>query len=123
MNQVTRGALLLLTALPCFAHHSFAMFDRTHTLMLQGTVRQFQWTNPHCFLQLLVEKEGPPVEWSLETSSPADMYRIGWRPGSFRPGDKVTVVINPSRDGMTSGSVVSATDAHGRSYLTVKRRK
>jgi hypothetical protein len=113
------AAAALLTFAPAFAHHSFAMFDRSRQVMLRGTVREMQWTNPHCFLQLLVPNEGKPVEWSLEMHAPVVMYRLGWRPGGFNAGDQVTVVIHPMKDGTRGGSVVSAIDASGRTFRSM----
>ena len=104
------SALLTQTA---SAHHSFANFDMTKTITLQGTVKELQWTNPHCFVQLLVPGPTGTVEWSLEMNSPLAEYRDGWRPHSVNPGDKITVVINPARDGSASGRFDSATDAVG----------
>jgi hypothetical protein len=91
------------------------MFDRTKTITLRGTVKQFQWTNPHCFIQVLVPSANGVVEWSVEMNSPGASYREGWRPGTVKAGDEVTVVINPTRDGALGGRLVSATDPAGRS--------
>ena len=102
-----------LIATPCAAHHSFANFDMTTTVMLQGTVKELQWTNPHCFVQLLVPGAAGSVEWSLEMNSTLASYRAGWRPHSVNPGDKVTVTINPSKDGTSSGRLISAADSSG----------
>lgn len=101
-------------ATPSMAHHSFANFDMAKTVTLHGAVKELQWTNPHCFVQLLVPGAGGDVEWSLEMNSPLASYRSGWRPHTVNPGDEVVVVINPSRDGGPSGRLVSATDANGR---------
>ena len=108
------GLAALALAGPCWAHHSFAMFEQTKTVTLQGTVKQFQWTNPHCFVQVLVPSPGGLIEWSIEMNSPGASYREGWRPGTLKAGDKVTVVINPVRDGTQGGRLVSATDPGGR---------
>jgi hypothetical protein len=94
------------------------MFDRTRSLSLKGTVKELQWTNPHCFVQVLVDQ----AEWSIEMNSPLDMYRAGWRPGSFKPGDTITVVINPTKDGSHGGSLVSALDASGRTLTLTRPR-
>jgi len=116
------GAVAVLFSAPCMAHHSFGIFDQTKSITLQGTVRELQWTNPHCFIQMLVPSEKVTSEWSIEMHSPSVMYRVGWRPGSFKPGDKVTVVINPLRDGTNGGSLVSATDASGRLLTTTRQQ-
>lgn len=110
----------LALAGPCSAHHSFAMFDRTKSITLQGTVKEFQWTNPHCFIQVLVPSPDGPVEWSIEMNSPGASYREGWRPGTLKAGDRVTVVVNPVRDGTHGGRLVSASDAAGRSLNSSK---
>jgi hypothetical protein len=106
--------LALLPGLAARAHHSGAMFDSTRTVTLQGKVKAFQWTNPHCFIQLLVKGPAGEKEWSVEMGSPSQLYRNGWRPGSIRAGETLTVVINPLRDGTAGGVYVSATAADGR---------
>ena len=108
------AAASLVAAVPALAHHSFAMFDMRQTLTLQGTVKEFQWTNPHCFVQLLVPTPDSMQEWSVELHSPGDMYRHGWRPGTFKPGDKVTLMVHPDRDGTKGGLFVSAIAANGQ---------
>jgi hypothetical protein len=112
--------LTLLSAAPAFAHHSFAMFDTTKQVSLRGTVKELQWTNPHCFVQVVVADQEAPVEWSIEMNSPLDMYRSGWRPGTFKPGDRIAVVINPTRDGTRGGSLVSAMDSTGKTLTTTR---
>lgn len=111
--------LVLALAAPAWPHHSFAMFDATKPLTLKGTVRQFQWTNPHCFVQLVVPSPGGATEWSLEMNSPTASYRSGWRPRTYRAGDELTVVVHPLRDGKPGGQLVSATDARGRTLPLV----
>jgi hypothetical protein len=96
------------------AHHSGAMFDNTRTVTLQGTVKAFQWTNPHSFIQLMVAGPSGTKEWSIEMGSPGQLYRNGWRPSSIRAGEQLTVVINPLRDGTDGGVYVSATAADGQ---------
>jgi hypothetical protein len=109
-------ALLLAGLAPCVAtaHHSGAMFDSARTVTLQGTVKAFQWTNPHSFIQILVDGPKGAREWSVEMGSPSQLYRSGWRPSSIRVGEKLTVVINPLRDGTSGGVFVSATAADGQ---------
>jgi hypothetical protein len=98
------------------------MFDQTKTITLQGTVKQFQWTNPHCFIQVLVPSPDGPVEWSIEMHSPGASYREGWRPGTLQVGDKVTLVVNPARDGTHGGQLVAATDQSGQSLIKSKAK-
>ena len=69
------------------AHHSFATFDQTQEKTLEGTVKEFQWTNPHSWVQLLVtDADGKAVEWSLETASISNLFKNGWRAQSLKPG-------------------------------------
>jgi hypothetical protein len=96
------------------AHHSFAMFDRTKDVKLDGTVKEWQFTNPHSWLQLSVMENGNPVEYGIEGSSVNTLLRIGWGPKTFKPGDKISVIINPLRDGTKGGAFVKATLSDGR---------
>jgi hypothetical protein len=86
------------------AHHSFAMFDQTKTVTLNGTVAEFQWTNPHAWIEIMVpDQTGKPVKWSVELNSPNNLTRQGFKRTSLKPGDKAVVVINPLRDGKKGG--------------------
>jgi hypothetical protein len=118
MSRVRNYALIaivaMLTASSALAHHSFAMFDQSRSVTLQGTVKDFRWTNPHAFIQLLVKTEsGAENEWSIEMSSPEHLARVGWRPGTLKPGDNVTLVIHPMRDGSAGGQYLSGTGPDG----------
>jgi Family of unknown function (DUF6152) len=104
----------LLTASAALAHHSFAMFDQSKSVTVNGTVKDFRWTNPHVFIQLLVRTEsGSEEEWSIEMTSPEHLARVGWRPGTLKPGDKVSLVIHPMRDGSDGGQYLSGTGPDG----------
>ena len=105
------GALLAFVACaPAFAHHSFAMFDQKKELSLTGTVREFQWTNPHAWIHLDVPNaNGGTDTWQVELNSPNNLRRQGWKSTSIKPGDKVTLVLNPLKDGSKGGLFVSVT--------------
>lgn len=108
------AAGLCLWPSPSQAHHSFAMFDAGRQTALTGTVREFQFTNPHCFIQLLVPGKSPPaVEWSIEMGPPVALKRNGWTKQTLQPGEKVTVLFHPLKNGTSGGSFVSALDAGG----------
>jgi hypothetical protein len=95
---------------PATAHHSFAMFEPTKTLTLKGTVKTFQWTNPHCILWLITQPEdGAAQEWLLEMTSPGVLTRAGWTRQSLKVGDRVSALIRPLRDGSRGGSLSSVT--------------
>jgi hypothetical protein len=89
------------------AHHSFAMYDPTVTIHLDGTVKEFQWTNPHALLWVIgVTTPGTdPTLWTIELpTSPGNLSRLGWTKHSLSPGDRVVVELNPLRDGQHGGS-------------------
>jgi hypothetical protein len=105
------AAASLAFAGPAAAHHSFAMYDGSKLITVTGTVKEFQWTNPHAILWLYADtdKPGPLDLWSLELStSPGPLTRLGWTKHSLKPGDKVSVDINPLRDGEHGGSLKRA---------------
>jgi hypothetical protein len=109
------AAIALLPTLPVSAHHSDAMFDREQVKELSGTVREFQFTNPHTWVQLNVsDAEGNVVEWSLEWGSPNQLGRQGIRPSTFAPGTEVTIRTNPMRDGTPGGAFIGARFADGK---------
>ena len=87
-------------------------------MTLVGTVKEFQWNNPHCWIQLLVpdpnDPKAPPVEWGVEMGAPIQLLRHGWKLGTLKPGDKITVVVNPLRDGRPGGQFVSAIGSDGK---------
>jgi hypothetical protein len=105
---------IALLAAPAFAHHANTMFSHETSLTLSGTVREFQWTNPHCWIQLMVPRQGDAIEWSVEMGAPSNLMRGGWRPGTLKAGDRITVVIHPMRDGSPGGLFVSASDGDGK---------
>ena len=98
----------LLGASPLSAHHSAAMFDDTKVVELSGTVKALQWTNPHIWLQVVVEQDGRATEWSLEGGSPNSLSRQGWRSTTFKSGDVITVRLRPMKDGTAAGSFIGA---------------
>lgn len=104
------AALSVLGAAPALAHHSFAMFDMTKNVSVEGTVKDFQWTNPHVWIDMLVQDptNGQAVEWSIEGSSPNILERGGWKRDSIKIGDKISVVVHPLKKGDNGGSLVSA---------------
>lgn len=97
------------------AHHSYAMFDMTKKVTVSGTVRKFQWTNPHAYIQIVTkDAQGRDVEWSMEMAAPMYLYARGWRPGSLKAGMKVDVIISPLRSGRPGGIVLNVIGADGR---------
>ena len=110
---IAMGAVAL-GASPALAHHSGAMFDSAKDIVLDGTIKEFQWTNPHTWIQVNVPgANGGVDEWSVESGSPNLIGRQGWKRNSFKPGDKVTMHVHPLKNGQHGGSFVSATFADG----------
>jgi len=103
-----------LAAYPAVAHHSDAMFAADKEVVLKGTVKQFQYTNPHSWIQLVVPAAaGAPVEWSIETGAPIVLLRAGIKPTALMPGDKVSIRVHPLKDGGPGGSLIDVTKEDG----------
>ena len=109
-SAIIIGSVLALSAGTAFAHHSFAMFDNAKEQTLDGTIKDFQWTNPHIWIQVNVKgPDGKVTEWSIEGGSPNGLKRSGWTKKSMNAGDKVVMKIHPLKDGTSGGSFMSAT--------------
>ena len=117
-TRAVRAAAALAAALivtgSAVAHHSFAMFDRDKEVTLNGTVREFQWTNPHAFIEIDVGDGAKVEKWSVEMNSPNNLTRQGWKSSMLKTGDKVSVTLNPLRDGKKGGLFVAITLADGK---------
>jgi len=96
------------------AHHSFAPFNMEAEKTISGTIKKFDWTNPHTWIWMDVANDTGGVDtWGIEGMSPNYLGRRGWSKNSLKPGDKVTIVIRPLRDGTPGGMFVRATLADG----------
>jgi hypothetical protein len=102
------AAAALFVTPPAAAHHSAAMFDDAKVVELKGTIKEMQWKNPHVWIQVMVDQDGKPTEWSLEAGSPNSLSRTGWRSTTFKAGDEVTVRLNPMKDGTAAGMFIGA---------------
>ena len=103
------------SATPSFAHHSFAMFDGDKKITVEGTVKEFLWTNPHAWVVLMVpDAQGQMQQWSFECVSPSGLARNGWLPRTLTPGMKVSVVAHPLKNGQSGGALVSLTLPDGK---------
>ncbi len=99
---------------PSFAHHSAAMFDRETEIVLIGTVKEFQYTAPHSWVQVVIENEaGEIVEWSVEGAAPNVLLRRGIRPTSLVPGEEVSVRAHPMVDGQPGALIIDVTKSDG----------
>lgn len=107
--------LLSSIATSVFAHHSSAMFDKSIVRNVSATVIEFQWTNPHVWIQILIKGEdGETQEWSIEGLGPNSLFRQGWRPNSFASGDIIEIKFFPMRDGSPAGGFIGAKFEDGR---------
>ena len=112
MNKaVVFAALALLAGVPAAAHHSFAMFDQSKIMTLEGTVTEFQWTNPHAFIEL---DAAGGRHWSIELNSPNNLKRQGWSRDALKPGDKIKLRMSPLRNGKPGGLFLDLTRADGK---------
>ncbi len=105
--RIAAVAAIALAAAPAAqAHHSGAMYDSTKLLTLTGTVKAFNWNNPHISIDV-VANPGGAVDgaWSIAGSSPGVMGRSGWSSTTVRPGDKITLEFQPLRDGGHGGNI------------------
>jgi hypothetical protein len=112
--------LLLSSVGPVSAHHSGAMFDRAKMVTLQGVVKEYQFTNPHAWIEVMVTDKGKTTQWGVEAEGPRLMRRLGLVPSTLKPGDKVTVRAHPLRDGRPGGSFVDIVLANGKT-ITAQR--
>jgi uncharacterized protein DUF6152 len=107
------GAALLLAA-PAFAHHSFAMFDFSKEITVTGEVKEFLWRNPHMHILLNVpDGKGGVAEYDIEGGTPNNLRRNGWAADTLKPGDKISVVIRPLKNGDKGGNLIRANRADG----------
>jgi hypothetical protein len=102
-----------LTTSTASAHHSFAMFDKDHPVQLQGTVKTWEFTNPHSWLVMMVMKDGKPIQYAVEGASVDTLIRQGFGVHTFAPGEKINVVISPLKNGGNGGAFVKAVKADG----------
>jgi hypothetical protein len=112
------GALAFAAAAgTALAHHSYGMFDLTKQVSITGTVREFQWTNPHVFIEVVAQGPGgAPMEYSVEGTAPGVLRRAGWRFDTLKAGEKVTVSMSPLRDGRPGGLLLHVIGEDGRKH-------
>jgi hypothetical protein len=104
-----------MSASAAVAHHSFAMFDAEKNVKLDGTVKEFQWTNPHSWILMMVKnQQGVEEQWAIEMGGPAGLARQGWVPKTLTPGMKVSAIIHPLKDGTRGGQFMAVTLPDGK---------
>jgi len=106
--------VVLLAADLAIGHHSSTMFDKSTVVEVTATVKEFQWTNPHVWIEVIVKNEaGEMEEWSIEGLGPNSLFRKGWRPNSFSPGDVIAIKFYAMRDGSSAGGFIGARFSDG----------
>ena len=112
---VLSAVAALALAVPASAHHSFAMFDAEKTVSVTGTVKEFEWVNPHSWLRVTIDDQttGRTAQWAFEMGSPGQQAQRGWKPDSLKPGDKVTISFHPLKDGSRGGQLLTAAYPNG----------
>jgi hypothetical protein len=114
VSAVLIAAWMLVSA-PADAHHSFVMFDTGKQVTLTGAVTSFEWTNPHTYIEIDVPDEaGSLKHWSIELGSPSILRNSGWKHDTLKSGDKVTLIVNPLKNGNSGGFLTYATLPDGR---------
>jgi hypothetical protein len=115
MRKLAGGLLGVTIAASALAHHSTAEFDYSKTVILEGTIKEMQWTNPHSYVQVMVpRKDGKVEQWGIEIGAPAINVAMGWRKNSVKAGDKVKLDVAPARSGATYGTLRHLTFPDGR---------
>jgi hypothetical protein len=106
---------LLIVSVPASAHHGSAAFDAGKQVVMKGTVTRWVWANPHCFLSYDAKDEGGNLtHWVVETSNPPDMINRGWSKETFKPGDEVTVTVEPVKSGKPVGRLLEVVLPNGK---------
>jgi len=106
--------VFILYGISTFAHHGNAEFDLTQSVNLKATVTDFIWSNPHSIIFFDVRSaSGKATRWSCETLQPALLHRAGWTKDSLKPGDQVTLVVHPAKNGKPVGYLERVILANG----------
>jgi hypothetical protein len=115
-SALIAAGLTALAVAPASAHHSFNMFDLGNTVTVTGTIKDYQFKMPHVWFYIMrpTASGGAMEEWGFECHSPNLVARKGWNINTLKPGDKITVVMHPMKDGTHAGSVAYVTLAGGK---------
>lgn len=113
------AAVLLHCGSAAWAHHSFAMFDLEKPVQVKGIVKEFRFVNPHSWLILSVKgKAGKAADFPIETNGAFYLARRQkWKRDSLKPGDAVTALVNPMRDGSLGGDLIKIMFNDGRELV------
>lgn len=115
VSVLISGLVICILNEPAMAHHSFSMFDRDKTATISGTVKEFEFANPHGWVHMMAtDSSGKSLEWSFEMQPISQLGPAGWKPDTLKPGDMVTVNYHPLKDGSRGGQFVTVILPDGR---------
>ena len=112
--------VILAIGTPLYAHHGTGTaYDSTKVLTFKGTVTEFAWANPHVQIYFDVKDgSGKVAHWAVETVSPGKLIRSGWTREEVKPGDQVTITLNPSKVGAPIGNLKKLVLPNGKVLTT-----
>ena len=118
LNVFLTAVCFLAVSAPLLAHHGAAGYDMDKQLSMKGTVTEWLWANPHCFLKFdSTDDAGNVAHWAVEVSNPTDMTKRGWSKHSLNPGDKVTLTVRPAKNGEPVGQLLKVVLPNGQTLI------
>ena len=118
LNVFLMTVCFLAVSVPLAAHHGAAGYDMDKELVMKGTVMEWLWANPHCFLKYdTTDDAGNVAHWAVEVSNPTDMAKRGWSKQSLKPGDEVTVTVRPAKNGAPVGQLLKVGLPNGQTLI------
>jgi di/tripeptidase len=113
---------LLVVSVPLFAHHGGVAYDMGRKVTLKGTITNFEWTNPHSQVHLdVTDEKGNVAHWDFETQPPSILIHAGWTRTSLKPGDQVTLIASPAKNGSTIGILTKVVLASGEELTPTEK--
>jgi hypothetical protein len=113
---------LLVISVPLFAHHGGVAYDTGRRITLKGTISNFEWTNPHSQVHLdVTDDKGNVAHWNFETQPPSILIHAGWHRDSLKPGDQVTLVATPAKNGSPIGLLSKVVLADGQELTPTEK--
>jgi hypothetical protein len=118
LNAFLVAVCFLAVSVPLSAHHGAAGYNMDKELVMKGTVTDWLWANPHCFLKYdTTDEAGTLSHWAVEVSNPTDMTKRGWSKRSLKPGDEVTVTVRPAKNGAPVGQLLKVVLPNGQTLI------
>ena len=118
LNVFLMAVCFLAVSVPLSAHHGAAGYNMDRELVMKGTVTEWLWANPHCFLKYdATDDAGNLSHWAVEVSNPTDMVRRGWSKHSLKPGDEVTLTVRPAKNGAPVGQLLKVVLPNGQTLI------